>query len=378
MKDSKTDLKTDLTNKIFNFDKTAQDYKETPLVLSKQEPGLFDTINKQYPEIWALYKRQKELDWDETEFNFSSAISDFETCDKSVYEVMIKTLAWQYEADSIFSRNIAPLFAPFISSSELWAAWLKVTEIEVLHAATYSEIIRNSFKNPDDVLKEILAVQEAHDRIGTVTKVMTEGAEASHKYALGMIENDQDLYNKFMMMVLALYLGERVQFMASFAITFALGETGLFQPVCKAIQKICQDEFEVHAQLDKVFLQYEFMTERGKQFLKDKKTEINDMITEVIQSEFDWTDYLFSEGRSIAGMNENILKEWVMFCAGDVIRVMGAEVPFDIPEKNPLKYMEHWINIGLIQPSPQEQDIAMYKINNVIRDDEDAEFDIDF
>lgn len=367
-----------LQEKVFNTNKNVDDYRNTPLVLGQNEPGLFDTINIRYPDIWDLYEKQKALDWSANEFNFSSAISDFETCDKSTYDIMIKTLAWQYEADSLFSRNIAPVFAPFISSSELWAAWLKVTEIEVLHATTYSEIVRNSFRNPDDVLNEILKVQEAHDRIGTVTRVMTEGYEASHRYALGEIPNDQKLYDQFMNMVLALYLGERVQFMASFAITFALGETGLFQSVCKAIQKICQDEFEIHAQLDKVFFQHELRTERGKQYLKNQEETINKMITEVIQSEFEWNEYLFSEGRSIVGMNVNILNQWVLYCAGDVIRTMGANVDFEIPQKNPLKYMEHWINIGLIQPSPQEQDIAMYKINNIVRDDADEEFDADF
>ena len=40
--------------------------------------------------------------------------------------------------------------------------------------------------------------------------------------------------------------------------------------------------------------------------------------------------------------------------------------------------MEHWINIGLIQPSPQEQDVAMYALNNMVRDDSEVEFDVDF
>src|SRR5690606_28091006 len=250
--------------KVFNAHKT--DYENTPLILGEQEAGLFDTVNKRYPDIWALYKKQKAQDWDENEFQYSTAIADFESSDKSSYDMMIKTLAWQWEADSVFSRAIAPVFAPFITNSELWAAWQKVSEIEVLHAATYSEIVRNAFKKPDDILEEILSVKESHNRLITVSKVFGEGYRASHEYALGNIPNDQDLYNKFMLMVLALYLGERVQFMSSFAITFALCETGKFQPIGKAIQKICQDEFEIHAQLDKIVFQYELKTERGQRF----------------------------------------------------------------------------------------------------------------
>lgn len=365
-----------IDSKVFNTQKT--DYADTPLILGNQDAGLFDSIHKKYPDIWSLYKKQKAQDWSEDEFPFHTAIQDFETCDKSSYEMMIKTLAWQYEADSVFSRAIAPVFAPFISSSELWAAWQKVSEIEVLHALTYSEIVRNSFKDPKDVLDEILAVQESHDRMSVVGAVFSDGYRASHEYALGLIPNDQDLYNRFMLMVLALYLGERVQFMSSFAITFALCETGKFQPIGKAIQKICQDEFEIHAQLDKVVFQHELKTERGMKFREQCDDKIKAMISEVIESESEWADYLFSEGRSLVGITKELLKSWTLYCAGDVIRTLKVETEYNIPKTNPLKYMEHWINIGLIQPAPQEQQVAMYLLNNLERDDANEQFDVDF
>ena len=365
-----------IDSKIININKT--DYNDTTLILGKQDVGLFDTIHKRHPEIWELYKKQKAQDWDENEFPYSTAIKDFETCDKATYDMMVKTLAWQWEADSVFSRAIAPVFAPFITSSELWAAWQKVSEIEVLHSSTYSEIVRNSFKDPSDILDEILAVQEAHDRMKTVAEVFSDGFRASHEYALGMIPNNQDLYNRFMLMVLALYLGERVQFMSSFAITFALCETGKFQPIGKAIQKICQDEFEIHAQLDKVVFQHELKTERGIKFREQCGDKIKDLITEVIESEKSWSKYLFSEGRSLVGVTQEMLDSWMLYCAGDVIRTLKVDLDYTIPKTNPLKYMEHWINIGLIQPAPQEQQVAMYLLNNLERDDENQDFDLDF
>ena len=101
---------------VFNYDKT--DYQK-PLLLLGQRPGLFDTVNRHYPEIWKLYKAQKSLDWDENEFDYSSCNADFKSCSRSTYDMMIKTLAWQWEADSVASRAIAPVLAPFITSSEL-------------------------------------------------------------------------------------------------------------------------------------------------------------------------------------------------------------------------------------------------------------------
>ena len=47
--------------------------------------------------------------------------------------------------------------------------------------------------------------------------------------------------------IILLFL-ERLQFMASFAVTFTICSTGLFQSIGTAVQKICQDELEIHAE----------------------------------------------------------------------------------------------------------------------------------
>lgn len=365
-----------LNENVFNVNKT--DYRLPPLFMG-QKVGLFDTINKRYPEIWELYKTQKSLDWDEAEFDYSSCVRDFQSCPKSVYEMMIKTLAWQWEADSVASRAIAPVLAPFITSSELWAAWSRISENECLHSATYSEIVRNSFVDPSVILDEILRVEQAHARMETVSTIFAEGYETSHKYAIGELPNNQETYNKVFMMVVALLCMERIQFMASFAVTFAICDTGLFQPIGKAVQKIAQDEYEVHVRLDKAVLAIEMKTERGRTAFQQCKPTIEKLIAEVTNSELEWVKYLFSEGRELVGMNSQMLSKWVLFCAKDVYNFLGLSTEeFTFPKDNPLRFMEKWLDISKTQPAPQEQDIAAYKVGILRRDDTDKEFEIDF
>lgn len=367
---------TTINENIFNLNKT--DYTTASLFMG-QKVGLFDTINKKFPEIWELYKTQKSLDWDEAEFDYSSCVRDFQTCPKSVYEMMIKTLAWQWEADSSASRAIAPVLAPFITSSELWAAWSRISENECLHSATYSEIVRNSFTDPSVILDEILKVEQAHARMVTVSEVFAQGYEASHKYAIDLLQNDQETYNKVFMMVVALLCLERIQFMASFAVTFAICDTGLFQPIGKAVQKIAQDEYEVHVQLDKAVIKYEMKTERGRTAFEQCKPKIEQLIREVVSGELTWVKYLFSEGRELVGVNADMLSKWVLFCAKDVYNFLGLTTDeFSLPKENPLKFMEKWLDISKTQPAPQEQDIAAYKVGILRRDDENVDFDVDF
>lgn len=365
-----------INSTIFNTNKT--DYQR-PLLLMGENPGLFDTVNKHYPEIWKLYKTQKSLDWDENEFDYTSCNSDFKSCTRSTYEMMIKTLAWQWEADSVASRSIAPVLAPFITSSELWAAWQRVSDNEVVHAATYSEIVRNSFDDPSVILEEVLSVQQAMERLTTVARIFAEGYEASHLYAIGKVPNDQMTYNKVFKMIAALYGLERVQFMASFAVTFAICDTGLFQPIGKAIQKIAQDELEVHAELDRAVLKHELSTERGKTAMLQCGAEIQAMYDEILRSELMWDDYLFSEGRELVGMNPDVLKRWTLFCAKPVYDFFGfSSEEFKFPKENPLKFMEKWLDISKTQPAPQEQDVAAYKVGIMRRTDAGQNFDIDF
>lgn len=371
-------MKQHLPTAIFNTEKT--DY-EAPEIILGTAPGLFDTINKHYPELWKLYKTLKSQDWDENEFDYSSCNIQFKTCDKNTYDMMVKTLAWQWEADSVAARSIAAVLGPVCSSSEAWAGWVEITRNEIVHAATYSEIVRNSFDNPDDILEEILSVQEAMQRLKVVSEAFNEALQTSREYSLNLVPNSQPVYDAIYLFIVTLLCMERIQFMASFAVTFGICEsTGLFQPIGKAVQKIAQDEFEVHVQYGKEVLKSLFKTERGQQAFANTRSRIVAIINEVVASESEWTRYAFSEGRELTGVTAQMMLDWVYFSASDVARFFGVEneVDFPIVQKNPLKYMENWLDMSKIQASNQEEDTAQYKVGVMKRDDEDEVFAVDF
>lgn len=368
-----------MTQTVFNVNKTVEQYqqKKQPLFFGPS-PGLFDTVNKQYPKIWSLYKEMKSLDWDENEFSYDQCNIDFKTCDKQVYEIMIRTLAWQWEADSVAARSIAPMMAPFITDSGLWAAWQRVSDNEVVHASTYSEIVRMSFDDPTKVFADILSVKESFVRMDTVNAVFSDLAEASHKYALGLITADE-AYPKVFLAVVALLFLERLQFMASFSVTFTVCSTNIFQPIGKAVQKIAQDELEVHAELDKEVLRIELATERGKSTYLKYKDRIKQIADEILESELKWTEeYLFADGRELVGATANSVKNWVLFNARDPYTFLDIESNHKFPKKNPMPHLEDWINIGKVQSAPQEQDNNAYKVNTIVRDDSNTNFEVDF
>lgn len=381
----------ELPIKIFNNNKT--DY-DSPEIILGQEPGLFDSINNHHPVLFNLYKRLKMLDWDENEFPYGDCLHEFETASRTDYDMMVKTLAWQWEADATASRAIVNILGPVLTDSRVWAGYVRINDNENLHALTYSEIVRNSFKNPQVILDEILKVEEAQARMVTVAKVMGEAHDASHAYACGTIPNDQALYNKIFKFLLSLYYLERIQFMASFAVTFAFGKAGRFQPIAMGVQKIAQDEYEIHAQFGQEVIKALLKTPRGQQAYKDTLAEGTKLFWEVIMTEVRWVLYLFSEGRELPGVTQKKMIQWVLFNGNAAGTFTGAKdqltdemraeflaetgYALEWPDKNPLTYMTDYLDLAANQTSPQEVDNNQYLVNALDTSQEQDVFEIDF
>lgn len=226
---------------VFNYENTQRHEGHYPLFLG-QQPALHDSINTTYPQIFKLYKKLKSVDWDEGEVDLQQSRFDFENCPKNQYEVMVKTLAYQWELDSIASRSIAPLLAPFVSNSEYWAAISYVSQNEVLHSLTYSEIGRQCFKNPEVLFAEVER-NEVTERGYDFGIVFKELEQLGAKYNLGLVDKSDPIVKETIAKTLvALYALEGISFMASFACTFALAQQDLFIGVAKLVQKIMIDE----------------------------------------------------------------------------------------------------------------------------------------
>ena len=248
-----------------------------------------------------------------------------------------------------------------------------------LHALTYSEIVRNSFENPDEVLESVLGETKALQRLETVANVFANVYEVSHKLSLGMIDRDSDeAYDAIMSFVVTMLILERIQFMASFAITFAIVDTGLFLPIGSAVQKICTDELQVHVETNKEIIKNELKTEKGYASYVANNNLYKKIIREVVESELKWTDYLFSDNAELVGLTSNLIKDWVLFNANDVYSFLDINNPFKVVKKNPLGYMNDWVDINSSQKSPQEEKVGNYLLGGLKNNTNDELFSVDF
>lgn len=350
------------------FNKDNQEWREGKYSLFLGEaPGLYDSINVTHPKLFHLYKQQKSADWSEDEINLDQSKIDMLNCPPDIRDVMVENLAVQWEFDSVAARAIAAAFAPFITNSEYWAALLKISEIEVLHALTYSEIVRICIADPNVIFEKIAKNEEAVERMAPVVDAFNELILAGAKYKLGLMTKEE-CYPVVIKALVALFCLERLQFMISFAATFAVVESGWFQGIGTLVQKIMQEERFIHAEVGKYAIQVELNTERGKEWFATNKESVKNIIDSVLQSEYNWNKYLFSEGRKVPGQfTEQLGYEWADYNAQDVYDVFGFE-PARRIKKNPLPYMDNWLDLNKTQNANQEADQANYRLNIIVND----------
>lgn len=359
--------------KIFNTEKI---YGNDGLFFG-QDPGLVDSINVKYPDIDKLYRLIKASDWDRDEWNYTQDNYDFKNVDKSLYDAMLFNLIYQTAADSVASRSIYPVLAQAITNTELNAAMIALSFQEALHADSYSFAIRNCFDDPQGVIKEAEKLVEAHDRLSVIADVFEKARVDVFKYALNQ-ESKDVAYTSIMNMVVALFSLEGIQFINSFAITGAFYEANLFKNVGSMVKRIMNDEMN-HAELDKTIIQHELKTERGQLWLENNKEEIKNIVDSVVLSERDWTKFIFSDGRQVPGLSEDLVNQYINFISQNVYNTLKLKHEWKSVKENPLPYMTRYANLSNEQASPQESSergAASYLLNAVVNDGEDFEMDL--
>lgn len=364
---------------IFNYEKN--DYRTGSLFFA-QKGGIFDTINEHYPQINRLYKKLKSLDWDEVEFNFETCRPEMARMERDMPGstlAMDRQLGLQWEADTIAAKTVTPIMAGFLTNDTAFKLFQRIGDNEAVHAATYAEIVRYSYEDPDKAMGEVLGLKENAMRLAVVSKVFHKAYETSLKLSLGLLERNQETFNVFFLYVVAMFMMERLQFMSSFAVTFSYGsgDKSYLMPICKAVQKICQDEYEIHAKAGAMMIDALWDTGEGMTAYINQRPIIQQMLNEIIEQETYYVEKVLlpTEQSSIFGTTRRDLRKWMLYCASDVAQFLSLTMPEEAPKSLPLSYMKYWINISSIQASLQEEKNGAYLLGMVRRDDTDKVLD---
>lgn len=347
-------------------------------VLLGEAPGLQDSIHRQHKELFDHYKNLKSLDWDEGEFRFPDCVQEFEQKDDDS-ELMIDNTAYQWEGDSIVANVLPKVVHNVITNSEASLGYGQIVTNENLHALTYTDISRLAFADPMTIMRRILSFKELHERMAHLGVIFDRARIAAAKYDLGLATKEE-IMDDILLFFCAVPTLESMQFMPSFAVTFGYGELGRFMPVVSAVQKICQDEFEVHIPFNMAIVRNVLSFSEGRDAFARIRPKVVELVKTVHQSEIDWVMHT-TKGRKLpSSFDRDGLIDFNTYRATYMARFfeIEKEMPFKLIDRNPLNYMEKWTNISKTQTSPQEQDNNQYKLNIVERDDRGLVLPIEF
>ncbi len=351
---------------IFDVNRTLEPKSKSLFLENK--PGLLDSIHRPHPELFRLYKLLKSMDWDELEFKLHLCQAEFLTLPKNITTPMINTLAWQWEGDSVAAHSIVPVIAPFVSDDDLWLAYGRIGDNEGLHALSYSEIVKYGLSGDPAVrMREVLENIDSLKRLSTVANAMAMVDEIGTKIKRNEISRDSDEAIDAAMLFEVTMLGlERIQFMQSFGVTFAIGELGALMPIVETVQKIAMDEYTVHVPVSKYVIQNERTVPRSIKSLERIRPTAEKILGEILKSELEWNQTMFAgENTEIAGVTPKMFEDWIYFSNTDVYNTLGWDNPYRVVSKNPLPYMDDWLNINKNQGSPQEKRGGNYLLGGI-------------
>ena len=97
------------------------------------------------------------------------------------------------------------------------------------------------------------------------------------------------------------------------------------------------------------------------------------MFRDAAEQEKEWAKYLFEHGQMI-GLNANVLSDYVDHLTYKRMRGVGLP-PIVRSQRNPLGWMEKWLNSKGIQEAPQETEKESYMIGAVDSDVGDDDLD---
>ncbi len=361
-------MSDELKHLIFNENKT--DY-DNPALFLGQPGGLGDTVHDHHPDLWDYWRSLRSLDWDTNEFDFAPCNIEFKTVDPMIAQGMIQNIGYQWETDTSASNGISSVASLFVTNSALKTCWDQITANENLHWTTYSEAVRYSFDEPNAVLQSVLDNKDALARMDGISRVMGQSLKIGLEYRLGLRKRDDpEVYDAAFLFTVALFLLERVNFMGSFAVTAASAQAGFFLPICNAIQRIAQDEVEVHVNVGKYVINYELSTPRGQASWRRNRAMIDEMIQDVHAAENRWINYQRDSGSIVPGVGWDELKTLVKYTVADAADTLHRPVSFNAPKIMPLPYFAKWLDVSKTQHSPQEGDVGQYRVNVIKKDDE--------
>merc|ERR1719293_527415 len=258
-----------------------------------------------------MYKKHEASFWTAEEIDLSQDLRDWETLADSEKHFIKHVLAFFAASDGIVLENLSGQFTTEVQSPEARAFYGFQMAMENIHSETYSLLIEQYIKDPQEQLRLFNAIE-------TVACVKKKAA-----WALRWIDSSVSFSER----LIAFAAVEGIFFSGSFCAIFWLKKRGLMPGLCFSNELISRDE-GLHC--DFACLLY------SKLVNKVPESRILEIITSAVEMEKEFvSDALPVE---LIGMNSSLMCDYIEFCADRLLQALGCVKYYNTV--NPFEWME--------------------------------------
>lgn len=342
------------------------------------QPMFFgETVNvarydqQKFPIFEKLIEKQLSFFWRPEEVDLTRDRKDFIALPTHEQHIFLSNLKYQTLLDSIQGRSPNVALLPLVSLPEL-ETWIETWAFsETIHSRSYTHIMRNVLTEPGKVFDDIVRNPAIVERATSVTRYYDALIAGTQRYQVQTQEWQAGLEGKAALRELKrrLYLTlasvnvlEAIRFYVSFACSFAFAERSKMEGNAKIIRLIARDE-ALHLTGTQHMLN---LMARGHddpemaEIAEQERDAVRQIFIDAAQQEKEWAAYLFKDG-SMIGLNTDILAQYVEHITDQRLAGIDLEPAFGSP-KNPLPWMDAWLQSDQVQVAPQETEISTYLV----------------
>merc|ERR1719454_692372 len=268
--------------------------KQDPLLQENPHRGVMFPI--QYHEFWEMYKKHEASFWTAEEIDLSQDNKDWDSLNDQERHFIKHVLAFFAASDGIVLENLAGMFSTEVQIPEARAFYGFQMAMENIHSETYSLLIEQYIKDPEEKDKVFNAIE--------TMPAVTEKA----KWAVQWMNKE----NSFAERIVAFAAVEGVLFSGSFCAIYWLKKRSLMPGLTFSNELISRDE-GLHAHF--ACLLYTMLENK----LPD------DVVHDIIRGAVDTEKEFICEALScdLIGMNSELMTKYIMFVADRLLVALG-------------------------------------------------------
>lgn len=287
------------------------EFKE-PVLTEELNRFVIFPINKNYENLWNLYKTHESAFWRAEEIDYGADLKEYQTLDKPTRVFIEYVLAFFAGSDGIVIENLITNFGSEVKISEARAFYSFQSMIENVHSLTYALLIDTFVKNPEKKRVLFNAIEEL--------PVVTKKAQ----WAINWISSTRS----FAVRLIAFAVIEGIFFSGSFCAIFWLKDRGVMVKALGHSNELIARDEGLHCAFAVALFHHLIK--------KPSEDEVHEIFREAVELEKEFICEAIS--CDMIGMNRTKMSTYIEFVADRLLKQLHYKTLFN--SENPFPFME--------------------------------------